>query len=138
MNIKSSHQHQQSELLKGKPLSSVWADDPMKIVVMLFDKSLLHISRAKATLAGWSDDRFQTNILLAIDVIEQLQKTLDLDSQGTMAANLDDLYRYIMRILVSSIHDQNPEQLTHASTLLWQIRESLSVLVKKSPTMLQH
>jgi len=138
MNIKSSRQQQQPELLKGQPLSAVWADDPMKIIVMLFDKSLLHISRAKATLAGWSDDRYQTNILLAVDVIEQLQKTLNMDSQGAMAANLDDLYRYILRILISSINDQNTEQLTQASTLLWQIRESLSILVKKSPTMLQH
>ena len=138
MNIKSSRQQQQPELLKGQPLSAVWADDPMKIIVMLFDKSLLHISRAKATLAGWSDDRYQTNILLAVDVIEQLQKTLDMDSQGAMAANLDDLYRYILRILISSINDQNTEKLTQASTLLWQIRESLSILVKKSPTMLQH
>jgi len=136
MNIKNAGQDQ--SLLPRQQLASVWADDPMKIVVMLFDKSLLHISRAKATLAGWSDDRYQTNILLAVDVIEQLQKTLDLDSQGAMASNLDDLYRYIMRILISSINDQNTEQLTHASTLLWQIRESLSVLVKKSPTMLQH
>jgi len=138
MNIKSSRQQQQPELLKGQPLSAVWADDPMKIIVMLFDKSLLHISRAKATLAGWSDDRYQTNILLAVDVIEQLQKTLNMDSQGAMAANLDDLYRYILRILISSINDQNTEKLTQASTLLWQIRESLSILVKKSPTMLQH
>lgn len=138
MNIKSSHQRQQSERLNDTSLSAVWADDPMKIVVMLFDKSLLHISRAKATLAGWSDDRYQTNILLAVDVIKQLQKTLDMDSQGAMAANMDDIYRYIMRILISSINDQSSEQLTQASTLLWQIRESLSVLVKKSPTMLQH
>lgn len=138
MNIKSSHQRQQSEQLNDTSLSAVWADDPMKIVVMLFDKSLLHISRAKATLAGWSDDRYQTNILLAVDVIKQLQKTLDMDSQGAMAANMDDIYRYIMRILISSINDQSSEQLTQASTLLWQIRESLSVLVKKSPTMLQH
>jgi len=127
-----------AEVLQQKQLSSLWAEDPMKIVIMLFDKSLLYISRAKATLSGWGDDRYQTNILLAVDVIEQLQKTLDMDSQGAMATNLDDLYRYIQRILIVSINDQNSEQLTQASTLLWQVRESLSVLVKKPPTMSQH
>jgi len=39
---------------------------------------------------------------------------------------------------VESIHNQNPSQLTHASQLLMQIRESLSIFVKKSPKVLQN
>ena len=110
----------------------------MKVLVMLFDKSLVHISQARASLTGWSNDRYQTHILRAVDVIEHLQLTLDMESNKPMASNFNDIYRYVARILIDSIHDQDPSHLNQASHLLLQIRESLSVLVKKPPTMLQH
>ncbi len=138
MNTKIQQSLKSAETRQLTPFQSAWAEDPMSIIVMLFDKSLLHISRARATLTGWGNERYQTNILRAVDVIEQLQLTLNRDNGSEMAENLYDIYRYIVRILVDSIHDQNPSRLNDASHLLMQIRESLSILVKKSPTMSQH
>lgn len=119
-------------------LRTLWAQDPMSIIVMLFDKSLLHISRAKASLTGWGDDSYQASILRAVDVLEQLQNTLDHESEAAMAAHLNDLYHYVSRQLINSIHDQDMSALTSASTLLVEIRESLSIFVKKTPRLLQH
>ena len=119
-------------------LKATWSDDPMKIVVMLFDKTLLHISRARASLSGWSNERYQDNILQAVDVLQLLQQTLNRNDSVTMAENMNDLYRYVSRVLIDSIHDQKPSQLSQASDLLMQIRESLSIFVKKSPKVLQH
>lgn len=138
MSMLSSQTNQTRLPLSTADVKTAWAEDPMNIVVMLFDKTLLHISRARATLTGWSDDSYQTNILRAVDVIRQLQLTLDRDNQHTMAENLNDVYCYTIRILVESIHNQNTSQLNHASQLLIQIRESLSIFVKKSPKVLQH
>jgi len=119
-------------------LQASWAEDPMQIVVMLFDRTLLHISRARASLTGWGDEPYQTNVLLAVDVIKQLQLTLNMNSQQMMAENLNDLYCYVMRVLMDSIHVQSLSSLNEASHLLMQIRESLSIFVKKPSKVLQH
>lgn len=138
MNMKSTTQAQTPASIPMEQLKETWAEDPMVILVMLFDKTLLHISQARATLTGWSNDNYQTHILKAIDVIEQLQLTLNMDAEGAMANNLNDIYHYIVRILVDSVSDQKPSSLNHASDLLMQIRQSLSIFVKKSPKVLQH
>ena len=138
MSMKTSQTDNSKIPVTTTDVKTAWADDPMNIIVMLFDKTLLHISRARATLSGWSDESYQTNILRSVDVIKQLQLTLNRDNKHTMAENLNDVYSYIIRVLVESIHNQNPSQLTHASQLLMQIRESLSIFVKKSPKVLQN
>jgi len=122
----------------SEELNKVWADDPMQIVVMLFDKSLLHISHARATLTGWSDESYQSSILNAVDVIERLQMTLDHQRNPSVSANLDDLYRYVCRLLVDSIQNKDQQALHQATSLLVQIRESLSTFVKKTPKSTQH
>ena len=121
-----------------RDLQTIWAEDPMQVIVLLFDKTLLHISRARASLTGWGDEPYQANVLNAVDVIRQLQLTLNMNSQQMMAENLNDLYGYVTRMLVNSINDQNLSSLNEASDLLMQIRESLSIFVKKSSKVLQH
>jgi len=119
-------------------LQAAWSEDPMNIIVMLVDKSLLHISRARASLTGWGNEGYQTNILRAVDVIKQLQLTLNMNSQHVMAENLNDLYAYVIRVLVVSIQHKSLSTLNEAAHLLMQIRESLSVFVKKPSKVSQH
>ncbi|MDH5392549.1 MAG: flagellar protein FliS [Gammaproteobacteria bacterium] len=124
--------------LQGEALNKIWADDPMQIIIMLFDKSLLHISHARATLTGWSNESYQSSILKAVAVIERLQMTLDHQLNPSMSANMDDIYRYVSRLLVDSIQNKNQQSLHQATALLVQLRESLSVFVKKTPKLSQH
>lgn len=138
MNIISTDSHSSQTRITVDEVKNVWRDDPMKIIIMLFDRSLLHISRARSTLLGWDGECYQTHILNAVTVIEKLQMTLDHDKNSSMAANFDDIYRYVMSLLVGSLQDKNQTSLTQAMTLLVEIRESLSVIVKKTSKVLQH
>ena len=134
----NSDRNEPSVQLPAKDINKLWAENPMQIIVLLFDKTLLHISRARATATGWSDESYQTSILNAISVIERLQMTLAMDENNTMAINMDDIYRYVSRLLINSIQQKNASDLDQASHLLIQIRESLSIFVKKTPKVLQH
>ena len=134
----NSERSEPSAQLPTADINKIWAENPMQIIVMLFDKTLFHIGRARATAIGWSDESYQTSILNAISVIERLQMTLAMDGNSTMAVNMDDIYRYVSRLLINSIQQKNAKDLDQASHLLIQIRESLSIFVKKSPKVLQH
>lgn len=138
MNIISTGNSALQSHLPMDNFKQIWRDDPMQIIVMLFDKSLLHISRARSTLAGWDDECYQKHILNAVEIIERLQMTLDHTKNSAMAANFDDLYRYVMSLLVGSLQQKSQKILTQAMTLLVEIRESLSIFVKKTSQMLQH
>jgi len=138
MDILNTSLNDSLSISSTEELKKMWQQDPMLIVIKLFDKTLLHIGRAKSALSGWGDERFQTHVLNAISVIESLQMTLDDQSQSQMAVNIDDIYRYIARLLINSIQQQDPADLNQAAGLLIEIRESMNVFVKKTPQMLQH
>lgn len=137
MNITNYNDHRESRLLTEE-LKTIWQDDPMRIVVMLFDRTLRHIGYARSTLMGWGDENYQTHILSAVSVIGRLQMTLNHDTKSAMAVNLDDIYRYIVRLLISTLQQQNHESLNQAVSLLLGIREALAVYVKKKDEVLQH
>ncbi|MDH5426067.1 MAG: flagellar protein FliS [Gammaproteobacteria bacterium] len=124
--------------LPAEELKSIWQDDPMRVVVMLFDKTLQHIGQARSTLLGWGDEHYQTHILNAVSVIDRLQTTLNHESHSAMAANLEDIYRYIVRLLINTLQQKNHESLNQAISLLLGIREALAVYVKKNDEVLQH
>ena len=138
MNILNTGLADSSSISSTEELQKIWQQDPMLIVIKLFDKTLLHIGRAKSAISGWGDERFEAHVLNAISVIEGLQMTLEDQSQSQMAVNLDDIYRYIARLLINSIQKQDLADLNQAAGLLIEIRESMNVFVKKTPKMLQH
>ena len=138
MNILNTDLNASSSLSSTEELKKVWQRDPISIVIKLFDQTLSHIGRAKSALSGWGDERFQMHVLNAIEVIESLQLTLEDPSKSQMAANIDDVYRYISRLLVNSIQKRDPADLNQAAGLLIEIRESMTAFVKKTPKMLQH
>ena len=138
MKTKIIENNYKSDLKPVSDIKTIWQRDPMHVIVLLFDKTLRHISYARSALTGWDDERYQTHILNAVYVIERLQMTLSDDKNNSMAANLDDLYRYVIKLLINSLQNKNTPLLAQATTLLMQIRESLSVFVKKKPRLLQH
>lgn len=125
-------------LQPGEKLQAIWQEDPMRIVVLLYDRALLHIGRARSSLSGWGDDHYQTHLIKATEVVERLRLTLNTSESTPVAHNLDDLYRYIGRRLLSACHDKTAGILDEIMHLLVEIRSMLDIVVKKTPQLLQH
>lgn len=138
MTILSTEPNTMNAPLSSGNIQSIWKDDPMSVVLMLFDKTLLHIGRARSTLSGWDNECYQAHIVNAVSVLEVLQMTLSHNGNNSMAANLDDIYRYIMSLLIESKRSNPHSVLNEVTKILIEIRESLSIYVNKSSRMSQH
>jgi flagellar secretion chaperone FliS len=96
---------------------------PVKLVLVLYDAAIERALRAKkcleeGDLAGKGD-----LISKAIDIISELQVSLDMANGGNMAENLRRLYSYCIDRLIEANIKKDTKQLDAAVRVLCTLRE---------------
>lgn len=98
--------------------------DPYRLIEMLFDGGIDRLAQARgAVMRG---DRAAKIKLIgkAFDIIGGLRAGLDLEKGGEVARNLDDLYDYMQRRLVSANAKDDVEVIDEVGKLLAGLRQS--------------
>lgn len=106
-------------------LESQIADaSPHKITQMLFSGALERIAQAKMSMER--NDIAQKGLLIgkAIGIIQGLKGTLVMDAGGDVAANLANLYDYMLRHLTEANINNDPQALEDVASLLREIKEA--------------
>ena len=98
--------------------------EPYKTVQMLLQGALDRIAIAKGHMLRKEIARKGEFIGKAISIINGLQASLDYESGGAIAGNLDGLYEYMQRQLLKANMENNPTILDEISGLLVNIKEA--------------
>ena len=72
---------------------------PAKLVLMLYDRALLAITRSRAANGPTAIQTVNTELLRAQDILTELLVTLDHDRGGDVASNLASLYEFCLERL---------------------------------------
>jgi len=103
--------------------TEVESASPHRLIQMLMEGALSRITAAKAHLARGEVAQKGERIGLAISIIEGLRTSLDHDAGGDIAANLDDLYRYMTARLLEANAHNDAEKLDEVGSLLLRVKE---------------
>jgi flagellar secretion chaperone FliS len=95
---------------------------PHRLVQMLFEGALERIAQAKGAMMQKQIARKGELIAKAIAIVGGLQGSLNDKEGGHLAANLDDLYDYIIRRLTQANYENNLAQLDECARLLGEIK----------------
>jgi flagellar protein FliS len=104
--------------------SGVAAADPHKLIVMLMDGALERVVGARGAMDHGQLDARNHLIHRAVEIVQELRASLNLEAGGPIAANLADLYDYASRQLVRANISSSPELLDEVANLLRQIRSA--------------
>lgn len=97
---------------------------PLELVVMLYDGALRFVGEAiEADAAGQIGRRGQA-ISKALAIIGELQSTLNVESGGQVAAELDRLYTYLQGRLLDVAMKKDRQALPEAQRLLSTLRDA--------------
>jgi len=118
MNSYSAVQHYSSV----KVHSGVEAASPHRLIQMLFEGALERIAQAKGAMIQHQIARKGELIGKAIAILGGLQGSLNDKEGGNLAANLDQLYDYIIRRLTRANFENNTEYLDECGRLLGEIK----------------
>jgi flagellar protein FliS len=117
--------------------AGVAAADRHKLILMLMDGALERLAAARGCIVR--QDAMQKAHLVhrAVAILGELRASLDFKQGGSVAANLGELYDYmIRRVLLGSLQNK-AEYLEEVSKLLGQVREAWVALPAKAAAQLR-
>lgn len=102
--------------------SGVMSASPHQLIVMLFDGALASIRGAALHMAAGNLEEKGKSISKAINIVSSgLMAGLDLERGGELAERLEQLYDYVVRLLMLANLHNDPQRLDEAISLLEDI-----------------
>lgn len=109
-------------------VSGVEQASPHRLIQMLMQGAIEKVAMAKGFMLRKDIANKGSHISWAISIIDGLRSSLDMDSGGEIAQNLDDLYEYMTRRLIRANVENNPDILDEVSSLLNSIKEAWNAM----------
>ncbi|MHB1239323.1 MAG: flagellar export chaperone FliS [Gammaproteobacteria bacterium] len=116
--------------------SGIESASPHRLVQMLMEGALDKIASAKGSMARRAFEAKGHQINWAISIINGLRMSLDKDGGGELVENLDSLYDYMVRRLMSAHVENNPAMLDEVASLLREIKSAWDAIpdeIKNAP-----
>ncbi|WP_150306105.1 flagellar export chaperone FliS [Pseudomonas saliphila] len=97
--------------------------DPHRLIQMLFEGGLQRIAQAKGAMQYGNVALKGELIGKSIGIVSGLRESLDIKKGGEMAANLDNLYAFMIQRLSQANLKNDPAVLDEVANLLREIKE---------------
>ncbi|WP_415895614.1 flagellar export chaperone FliS [Neptuniibacter sp. PT34_22] len=97
-----------------------------KLIAMLFDGALTALAQAKGAIERNQVEERTENLNKASDIIVGLKGSLDLEKGGEVAVNLDELYNYMIRQIVTANRDKSADKVQEVMDLILEVRSGWS------------
>jgi len=104
--------------------ANVEGADPHQLIQLLLDGALDKIRMATGYMINHQIAQKGSHVSAAISIIEGLRISLDKNSGGQIAENLENLYKYMEVRLVEANLKNDPAILKEVAGLLGEIREA--------------
>lgn len=117
--------------------SELAGDNPVRLVILLYDQLLRDLHRALDAFEKQDVPRRCDELDHALVVLAQLQGTLDLESGGETAANLDHFYNLLRDHLLRAGLEGSPELLKEQWRQILAVREAWLEVEHQQATALE-
>ena len=113
--------------------TQVQSGTPLELVVMLYDGALRFLAQAQEAVARRDIRSRHAALDKTLAIVGHLQMTLDPDRGGSVATELDRLYRYISERLLDCAAHNDPAALEEAAQLLTSLRDAWHTVATAPP-----
>jgi len=108
--------------------SEVSYASPHRLVQMLMEGALDKVATAKGCIERRDLEGKSRQITWAMSIINGLRSSLDMETGGEIAVNLDDLYAYMVRRLIDASAQSDAEALSEVIDLMLEIKGAWDVM----------
>lgn len=106
--------------------AGVQGADPHRLIEMLFEGFFTRLSQAKGAINQKNMSLKSEKISSAINIVSGLRDSLDKESGGELAENLDGLYDYVQRTLWQASAKNDLNKINECGRLMNQISTAWS------------
>ena len=97
-----------------------------KLLIMLYDGAIKNLKLAEKAIEEKNYEVSNTNIVKTQDIIMEFMHTLDFEAGGEVAQNLNQLYDYMYRKLISANINKEVDGLIEVRKYLEELRDTWS------------
>jgi flagellar protein FliS len=108
----------------------VYSARPVELVVMLYDGAIQSLVQANALIQRGDIQAKAQQIIRATNIISELSGVLDLE-QGEVAQNLDGIYGYARKQLISANLRNDQRKINEVVNLLKELRSAWQELAQR-------
>lgn len=120
-NLNALKQYQSVDLR-----ATIETASPHKLISMLLDGALSSLAKAKGAMERENVEERTANLNKAAEVVVGLKGCLDLENGGEIAANLDNLYDYMLRSVYAANRNSDAEKVQEVMSLILEIKQGWS------------
>jgi flagellar protein FliS len=102
---------------------------PGQLVVMLYDKMLLTLRRARLACEAKRIEERCDAIMKVVDMVTELRVSLDHTQGGAISAQLDALYAFMLRELHEANRKQSLEKIDVVLRIAGELRDAFAQIV---------
>lgn len=118
VNLNALKQYQSVDLR-----ATVETASPHKLISMLLDGVLGSLAKAKGAIERESIEERTQHLNKASEIVVGLKGSLDLEQGGEVAANLDGLYDYMLRSIMTANSQNDAEKVQEIMDLMLEIKQ---------------
>jgi flagellar protein FliS len=108
--------------------------DSLKLVVLLYDGAMGYLEKAREGCHQKDFESVSNNINRALDIIEELNNSLDINRGEQIAQNLRSLYLFMNGHLVKAKMKSDPQMIEEVMGMLKSLRGAWEEIEKKPET----
>lgn len=121
VNLNALKQYQSVDLR-----ATVETASPHKLISMLLDGALGALAKAKGSIERQNIEERTLHLNKASEIVVGLRGSLDLEQGGEVAANLDALYDYMLRSIMTANSQNDAEKVQEVMNLMLEIKQGWS------------
>jgi flagellar protein FliS len=107
-----------------------------KIVVMLFSGAITFLNKAKLAMEKKDYETKGNYILKAMNIIEELNISLDMENGKDIAQNLKSIYLFLDRYINEASIENNPDKIDKAIGIIDKLKTAFDEILK-NPAVLE-
>jgi flagellar protein FliS len=122
-NLNALKQYQSVDLR-----ATIETASPHKLISMMLDGALGALAKAKGAIERKSIEERTQHLNKASEIVVSLKGSLDHEKGGEVAANLDALYDYMIRMIMEANRDNDDDKLQEIMNLLLEIKQGWTAM----------
>ena len=117
--------------------TQVEAASPEQILLQLMEAAIRHAKQARAKGAAGEDALARENALRVLDIVNELDNTLDRQQGGEVAEELEAIYAFLQREISDANMKGEFERFADVATILYNLyqgwKDAVAALQQSSP-----
>lgn len=104
---------------------------PHRLITMLYDGAIRFMNQSIANVEVQDIEATNLSLSRAQDIVNELIACLNFDEGNDIAVNLNNLYRYVIDLLIQANIKKSVEPIEEAITIIKDIREAWMAIGKE-------